>query len=314
MISLPRHRDTPDLPHPGPRAVAVFVATVMAAIGLFAPAAPVVDVPPPEIPQIQAALAQIASGEAEAAARNIAEEEGLVANGAPCFMRHKRMSLGVDQAFRHRFAAATLATDPRLKDRLMETLAQEAPPGLPKWRVMIGRAELAARSGRDDAVGGLVDQAAAQNVPPVCRADEAFLRAITATPAEAAALLDIAVVADPGYWAAQESLALLAAAGTGSSAADCDADAARTIRSATQLVALAKMDVQFQRMERALDGMQVNARVALLRGIIRGSTDRAVEAVQIWREGLASLGDAQACDTALRAALEGMIANAEVDT
>lgn len=264
----------------------------------------------PQVVQIEQMLAQLASGEAEEKAQDVAGEDGLVSGGMPCFMRHKRMALGIGQPFRARFAAATIATDPEIKSQMLADLAAQAPAGMAAWRVAIARAELALRSGQPDAAQQFLAQAAQYDVPSACRADELFLLAQAAPPDDAAHLLDRALVADGGFWAAQEQLALLAARGTGTDPAACDADAARTMRSATQLAALAQMDGQFQRIERALAGQADSGRVALLRGMIFRATNRPEKAIETWKQGLSGLSGS-ACDRTIGRALQGMIENEE---
>ena len=142
-----------------------------------------------------------------------------------------------------------------------------------------------------------------------CRSDELFLQAAVTPDAGASAeLMDRAVAADPGFWAAQERLALLAAGGTGRDATTCGLDAARAIRAAIQLGALASTDTQFERLERGLLGLDPNGRTQLLRGMILRQTGRAGEARALWSTALTALG-ASACDATLRIALERMIEN-----
>lgn len=269
--------------------------------------------PPPDSVKVDMALAEIQSGEAEEKAADVASEDGLVAGGAPCFMRHKRMVLGVPQPLRARFAAATIATSSKTKAELLASLVPDVQPGPVAWRIALAQAEVALRSGQTEAALVFLDVAAGEEVPSTCRADEFFLRASVESLAHAADLLDAAVAADPGYWDAQERLAILAAAGTGSDPAACDADAARTIRSATQLAALAQSDSQFQRLQRALVGIGDNTRSALLQGMITRATGQPKIALQTWRTGLEALTSLP-CDQVLRRALEGMIANTEEQT
>ena len=274
---------------------------------------PEADIPPDSLQLVEEVLAQIASGEADSKAEEVAAQDGLVSGGFPCFMRHKRMALGVPQAFRARFSAATIATDPDLKARLLADLATDASPGPVAWRIAIAQAELAVRSNRTEEAERFLALAAEQDVPATCRADELFLRADLLDSASAVTLLDQAVAADPGFWAAQERIALLATAGTGSNIASCDADAARTIRSATQLAALAQMDSQFQRLERGLVGVDDNGRGSLLRGMIQKATDQPEMAKETWISGLGQITNLP-CDLAMRRALEGMIESLEGKT
>lgn len=261
--------------------------------------------------QVQQALVEVASGEADEKADAIAGEDGLIAAGIPCLMRHKRMALNIDRGFRHRLAAATLATDPEIALRLLSDLAVDAPSGLPAWRVYLAIAEVALRSDERTLAMDALKETAQQDVPESCRADEAFLEAtIASTPAEAAAALDRAVAADPGYWAAQEQLALLAARGTGFEPEACDRDAARVIRAAVQLGALAKTDVQFQRLARALKGEVANGRTQLLYGMILYETGRVQDARALWSSALEGLGGSS-CDAVLRVAIAGMISNTQ---
>lgn len=197
------------------------------------------ELPPEAFKEVEAALAEVESGEAEKKAQDVAAEAGLVAGAAPCFMRHKKMALGIEQSFRARFAAATVATGYETKSGLLSELAAEAQPGVMTWRVALAQAEVAVRNGLPKDSLPHLERASQQEVPASCRADELFLRAAISPPAQAAMLLDAAIEADPSFWAAHERLALLAAAGTGSHPGACDADAARTIRSTTQLAALA---------------------------------------------------------------------------
>jgi|TARA_Y100000385_G_C13039268_1_gene614544 hypothetical protein len=270
-------------------------------------------VPPKKLQEIEKVLAQMASGEADKKAKEVAKQNGLVTSGSPCFMRHKRMALGVPQAFRMRFAAATIATDPEVKEKLLANLALNAPQGIVAWRISLAQAELAVRSSFTEKAEKFLNLAALEDVPTPCRADEFFLRAELASPASAVKFLDQAIEADAGYWTTQERIALLSAYGTGSDIATCDADAARTIRSANQLAALAQVDSQFQRLERALAGIKDNGRGALLRGMIQRATARPEMAIETWKSGLKKLTDAP-CELALRRALEGMIFHLEGKT
>lgn len=271
---------------------------------------PEAEIQQASLQKVEEVLAQIASGEADAKAQEVAAQDGLVSGGSPCFMRHKRMALGVPQAFRSGFAAATLATDPVLKARLLDELAAQASPGPAAWRIAMAQAELAVRSNQAQEAERFLSLAAQQDVPMTCRADELVLRADLLDPADAAALLDQAIAADPGFWTAQERLALLATMGTGRDITDCDADAARTIRTATQLAALAQLDSQFQRLERGLAGITDNGRGSLLRGMIQRATGRPDAALKTWKAGLEQISSAP-CDLAIGRALEGMIASME---
>jgi len=263
--------------------------------------------PPPPPPELSEALSDVESGEAEAEAEAVAGEDGLVAAGTPCMMRHKRVATGVDRALRHRLAAATLATGPDLKETLLKQIEAGTPPGPATWRLALARAELALRDGRSrDAISHL-DRAAAIEMPDWCRGDEHFLRAAaTSQSKEAASLLDAAVAADPGFWAAQERLAILSAEGTGYDAATCGRDAARTIRATIQLGALATHDAQFERLERSLVGLEPNGRTALLHGMILRQTGRTDAARDRWSAALAGVG-ASECDAMLRVAIERML-------
>lgn len=263
---------------------------------------------PPQIPvELSDALSEVETSEADAEA--VAGEPGLVAGATPCTMRHGRVAPGVDRALRHRLAVATLATGPDLKEALLTDLETITPSGPAKWRLAIARTELALRDGRySDAIIHL-DRAAATKMPDWCKADELFLRAAaTSGDAEAVSLLDAAVTADPGFWAAQERLAVLAAKGTGSDVETCGLDAARTIRATVQLGALATRDSQFERLERTLVGLAPNGRTALLRGMILRQTGRIEAARDRWSKALTELGTSD-CDAVLRIAIERMLEN-----
>jgi hypothetical protein len=269
---------------------------------------------PPPPPELEAALAEVESGEAEAEAEAVAGQDGLVAAGTPCTMRHRRVAPGVERAFRHRLAAATLATGPEVKDTLLAEIEASAPSGPAAWRVALIRAELALRDRRGSEASDHLDRAQAVEMPEICRADELFLRAAAAPrPADAVALLDAAVAADPGFWAAQERLAVLSAKGTGSDAVSCGRDAARVIGATVQLAALATRDAQFERLERALVGLEANGRTALLRGMILRQTGRTDDALRLWTAALPRLGAGE-CDATLRVALDRMLRTLDEET
>ena len=293
---------------PLPRVGAALLAIALMTAALAELPADPVRHPPEAVQLLRQALAEVESGEARTAAEAVADEDGLVAGGRPCLMRHKRMALGVDRSFRHRFASATFATDPEIKAALLDALAEEAPKGMARWRAHLAGAELAIRRGQPQDAAVLLDLAAKEEAPAFCRADEEYLRAATLTaPVQAAEALDRAVAADPGFWDAQEQLALVAARGTGAGTVACDADASRTIRATLQLGSLAQADVQFQRLERAVVGLPRNGRRALLHGMILHETSRADAAAEVWLRGLELLGTSS-CDAVLRTALEGMLA------
>ena len=269
--------------------------------------------PPPPPPELEQALSEVETGEAEAEAEAVAGEDGLAAAGTPCTMRHRRVAPDVDRAFRHRLAAATLATGPDVKDALLAEIEASAPSGAALWRVAMARAELAVRDGRTEDAARHLDHAAGIGMPDLCRSDEVFLRAaVTGNAAQSAELLDAAVAADPAFWAAQEQLAVLAAAGTGRDAASCGRDAARAITATIQLAALATMDSQFERLERALVGLEANGRTALLHGMILRQTGRSERARDVWTDALQRLGPSE-CDAMLRLALERMLQTTEGD-
>ena len=257
------------------------------------------------------AIARIASGEAEAQAEANAGEPGLVPMASPCLMRRAGQAAGVDQSWRHAFAAASIATDPVLRATLLAGLKQRAPDERSRWRIDLAQTEDAMRRGDRDGARAHLAQAQGRDVPDACRADEAFLAADLAdTPQAAAALLDRAVALDPGFWAAQERLAILAAAGTGTDPASCEADAVRTLETVVQLGALARRDTQFQRLDRAIAAMPPSGRSALLRGMILRQTATPDAARAALEAGLAGLGPS-ACDGILRAGLTGMITATE---
>ena len=286
----------------------------LAGIAMLALAAATLrDLPqPPEQQQAQPqrlpqTIARIQSGEAEAQAEANAEEPGLVPMAAPCLMRRAGQAAGVDQSWRHAFAAASIATDPALRATLLADLLERAPDAQSRWRIDLARAEDALRRGDTDAARTHLTQAKGRDVPDACRADEAFLAAdLVADPQAAAALLDQAVALDPGFWAAQERLAILAATGTGSDPASCEADAVRTLETVVQLGALARRDTQFQRLDRAIAAMSPSGRSALLQGMILRQTATPDAARAALETGLSRLG-ASACDAILREGLTGMI-------
>ena len=244
---------------------------------------------------------------AEAQAEVVAGEDGLVAAGTPCLMRHKRMGLGVDRDLRHRFAAATLATDPQAKEAILVALVSEAPAGVPAWRLAVARAELAVRDGRAlDAMAHL-RTAATTDVPEVCRADELFLQAaVTPGAAAAATLLDVAVAADPGFGRRMSGWPCLRPRARGMISALADATPPARSRSTIQLGALATHDTQFERLERALLGLEPNGRTQLLRGMILRQTERVDEARALWGAALATPGAGE-CHEMLRVALQRMM-------
>lgn len=292
---------------PWPRIGAAAVALLLSGVALIPVPEAVREGGTPPPPELSQALSEVESGEAEAEAEAVAGEDGLVAAGTPCLMRHKRMAEGVDRGFRHRFAAATLATGPSATEALLADLEATAPAGPAVWRAALARAELALRDGRLADAAAHLDRAAATPMPDWCRADELFLRAATIPDAAgAAAVLDAAVAADPGFWAAQERLVLLAARGTGRDADACGRDAARTIRATIQLGALATQDAQFERLERALIGLAPNGRTALLHGMILRQTGRTDAARARWSAALDTLGTGE-CDAMLRMALHRML-------
>lgn len=260
-----------------------------------------------ESPVLQEAIDRIRSGEAEEEAEATADEPGLVPMATPCVMRRARMALGVDQAWRHGFAAATLATDPALRRSLLAELAATAPDALALWRIDVALVELALRLNETEEAAQHLARAATRPVPDSCRADEAFYAAaLQDSPAEAAALLDRAVALDPGFWSAQERLAILSVKGTGTTPDACQADAVRTLQSVVHLAALARRDVQFQRLNRAVAALPTSGRSALLRGMVARQTDDRAGALTLYRQGLASLGTSE-CDAVLRQGLTGMI-------
>lgn len=254
-------------------------------------------------------IVDVQSGEAEEQAEENAEDVGLVPMATPCIMRRPRLALGVDQAWRHRFAAATIATDPAQRVLMLEELFASATDDLSRWRIDVALIENAIRIGALDDAAQYLERAASRTVPETCRGDEAYFASALAERAHEAALhLDIALEHDPSFWAAHEALALYAADGTGNDPQSCEADAVRTIESIVQLGALARRDTQFQRINRALAAMPANGRTALLSGMILRQTGEPEAAAEAYLQGLASVG-ASPCDAILREALGGMLAS-----
>jgi hypothetical protein len=261
--------------------------------------------------ELEQALEEITDGTAEDAAEAVANEIGLVPMAVPCIMRRPRLAPGVDREWRHRYAAAVLMTDPDQSMALLVGLRDTAPDPLSLWRIEIGLVEHALRIGDTGLAAVHLAQAQEISVPPACQADMAWLAASLADkPAEAGAHLDDAVSLDPGLWLAQEDLALLAAAGTGSGSAACEADAVRILNTVVQLGALARQDIQFQRLNRSLDAMPENGRTALLRGMILRQTAQPDAARALYRIGLENLGTTP-CDAILARGLAGMLAATE---
>lgn len=257
-------------------------------------------------------IAQIESGEAEDQAQAVAEDPALVPMATPCNMRRPRMALGVDQAWRHRFAAATIATDPALRVGILEDLLGSAPDEMSRWRIDVALVENAIRHDEPEVARAMLQRAATRDVDATCRADEAYYAAaIAGTAPQVAALLARAIEADPGFWAAHEQLALVSAEGTGADPATCEADAVRALYSVVQLAALARRDTQFQRINRAIEALPVNGRTSLLRGMILHQTGEIQAARQAYEMGLETLG-ASACDAILRQGLDGVLATLEV--
>ncbi len=253
-------------------------------------------------------LREISDGTAENEAEGVADDVGLVPLAMPCTMRRPRLALGVHRAWRHRFAAATLMGDPEQTMALIADLRETAPDHLSRWRIEIFLVEQSLRVADDSSALVYLTRARAISVPPACQADAAYFAALLADgPAEAAAHLDDAVRLDPGHWLAQEMLALRAVAGTGSDHASCEADAVRILRSAVQLGALARQDIQFQQLTRAIDALPESGRAALLRGMILRQTAQPDAARAAYLKGLEGLG-ATPCDRILARGLEGMLA------
>ncbi|KQI70749.1 hypothetical protein AN191_16345 [Loktanella sp. 5RATIMAR09] len=270
--------------------------------------------PPPVSDKIPEMIAEIQSGAAEEEAEANANEPGLVALASPCVMRRPRLALGVAQAWRHGFAAATIATEPEQRIAMLDALMATAPDDLSRWRIDIALVEVALRSDNTSEAKRHLENAVRRVVPDTCRADEAFFAAVLAEDRQAAtALLARAVEIDPGFWSALEQLALLSAVGTGDDLASCEADAVRTLETVLQLGALAQKDTQFQRLNRALEAMPVNGRSALLRGMILRQTGETDAARSVYQQGLASLG-ASDCDAILRQGLMGMLTTTLSDT
>lgn len=269
---------------------------------------------PPAPEELEAVIEAIRSGEAEETARANAEDPGLVPMAAPCLMRRPRLAEGINQSWRHTFAAATLATQPERRSELLQALSLGAADDIARWRTDIALVELALRTAdREAALRHLAD-AAGREVPQACRADEAYFAATLAPgPAAAAALLAEAVALDPGFWAALEDLAVLSAAGTGGDIVACEQDAVRTLETVVQLGALARRDTQFQRLNRALEGMPQSGRRALLRGMILRQTGQPEAARAAYEQGLAALGTSP-CDAILQQGLRGMLTATEDDT
>lgn len=270
-----------------------------------------VEAPVAEAEVLMETLAQIASGEAEEEAEDVAKEAFLVPMGTPCLMRRPRLAEGVDRSWRHVFAAATLTADPVRRAEILADLATKAPNELTGWRMDIAQAEAALRIGDQPGAEVHLARAATRDVPESCRADVDYYTAASQdTPQAKVLLLVRAVAADPGFWDAQEDLAVLSMIGTGNDPASCEADAVRTLETVVQLAALARRDTQFQRLNRALEALPINGRTALMRGMILRQTGEAEAAIDAYTAGLGALGSS-ACDATLRSALEGMISATE---
>ncbi|MCF2872051.1 tetratricopeptide repeat protein [Octadecabacter sp. G9-8] len=267
--------------------------------------------PPPESDELIEAIEAIKSGEAEDEAKANAQEPNVVPMASPCLMRRPRLAVGVDRAWRHGFAAATIATGTTTRAAMLDDLMASAHVDAARWRVDVAFVEMALRADEKEAALAHLANAADRDVPPSCRADEAFFAALLATDrAEAAALLARAVEIDPAFWSALERLALISAEGTGEDAQQCEIDAVRTLESVVQLGALAEKDTQFQRLNRTLEALPANGRTALLRGMILRQTGEREAARAAYQQGLAALGPSH-CDGVLRTGLNGMLAATE---
>ena len=267
--------------------------------------------PPPGIGEISEIIEEIKSGEAEEEAKANAQEPGIVPMASPCLMRRPQLALGVDRRWRHGFAASTIATRIATRAAMLDDLMASAEDDVARWRVDVAFVEMALRAEDTQAALGHLANAAGRDVPPSCRADEAFFAALLATDrVEAAELLARAIEIDPVFWSALERLALASVEGTGADAQRCETDVVRTLETVVQLGALAEKHTQFQRLNRALEAMPANGRTALLRGMILRQTGEWEAARAAYQQGLAGLGQSQ-CDAVLREGLNGMFAATE---
>lgn len=267
--------------------------------------------PPPVSDELNETIEKITSGEAEDEAKANAQELDVVPMASPCLMRRPRLALGVDRMWRHGFAAATIATGSTTRAAMLDNLMASAEDDAARWRVDVAFIEMGLRAEDTEAALGHLANAASRDVPPSCRADEAFFAALLATDrAEAAAWLARAIEVDPVFWSALERLALVSVEGTGADAQSCEIDAVRTLETVVQLGALAKRDTQFQSLNRALEAMPANGRTALLRGMILRQTGEREAARAAYQQGLVALGQSQ-CDAVLREGLNGMLAATE---
>jgi len=144
---------------------------------------------------------------------------------------------------------------------MLDDLMASAEDDVARWRVDVAFVEMALRAEDTQAALGHLANAAGRDVPPSCRADEAFFAALLATDrVEAAELLARAIEIDPVFWSALERLALASVEGTGADAQRCETDVVRTLETVVQLGALAEKHTQFQRLNRALEAMPANGR------------------------------------------------------
>lgn len=282
-----------------------------------------VALPPPE----ERSAASISDGAALAAvlealensdldeeAKEAAEKVGPGAAGDTCFMRYAGLPFSTDRPTRERFARAAALTDPDRKLAALEALAVGG-EAHQTWRARYGQAVVALRTGNAEQASDYLSQAAAvPSMPPICRADESYLKALLASSADTAlAALLQAFDQDRGSWGIASALALRlpdsAAAGMG-----CERAASHLIRAVVQLSHLTRSDSQLARLSRAVSGgteqgdsiRQILAR--LLIGLIAERSNHPDDARATYTDGLALARARPVCGTALPAFFESRIA------
>jgi hypothetical protein len=225
-------------------------------------------------------------------------------------MRHGRLALRVPAGLRQKLAAIEIATTPDMRLTLLDAVAVDQPDSVVAWRVHMLRAKAMAQAGDRDGAGAALDAAAGvTRIDLRCRSDEAVARAaLGGDPARVTALLDAAVVADPGNWQAQVRRVLFATSqiGRGDPAA-CARDAARVIEGAVVVAALTGSARQLDRLGAAARTQASGAALAILEGMMQERSGRAARAAETYALGLSGPRPAGECGLVLTRAIEARL-------
>lgn len=266
-------------------------ATVLIALLLIPdlPAGGTAGGTPPSEADLMQALDDYANGKMAAKADEAAKEQGLIAAGDTCMMRHVNLARTADHALRVAFASVQLESDATKARASLEALVTQASDAAPlvKWRLKLEAARLAIRAGDEaSAKARLKGLLSIDAIPAVCASDTAFHLALVSSGPEAFALLERAAALDPAAMQVHEARLAHQLAMRPSQRQDCATYLTAQLEAIVQLSSLLRSDREIFRLEAIALAASQNAISEIMLGLLAEQRSDFAAAIQAYQRSL----------------------------